>query len=90
MQATTKEWVLDTVSQLPEKEMEQLRDYLEFLMWKTEQWKSEGQHLSQRIIEVVEQSHDVTMEDAEALLQAIEEGKRPVRFGSPFEPGGKS
>ena len=38
----------------------------------------------QRIIEAVEKSHDVTLEDAEALLQAIKENQMPVRFDSPF------
>ena len=37
-----------------------------------------------RIIEAVEKSHDVTLEDAEALLQAIKENQMPVRFDSPF------
>ena len=40
--------------------------------------------MAQRIIEAVEQSYDVTMEDAEALLQVIKENQIPVRFDSPF------
>jgi len=44
--------------------------------------------MAQKIIEAV--SNDVTMEDALALLKAIEEGKRVVQFDSPFEPEEKS
>ncbi len=38
----------------------------------------------QRIIEAVEKSQDVTLEDAEILLQVIKENQMPVRFDSPF------
>ena len=41
--------------------------------------------MAQRIIEAVEKSYDVTMEDAEALLQVINENQMPVRFDSPFK-----
>ena len=41
--------------------------------------------MAQRIIEAVEKSYDVTMEDAEALLQVIKENQMPVRFDSPFK-----
>ena len=40
--------------------------------------------MAQRIIEVIEKSHDVTLEDAEVLLQVIKENQMPVRFDSPF------
>ena len=40
--------------------------------------------MAQRIIEAVEKSHDVTLEDAEMLLQVIKENQMPVRFDSPF------
>ena len=47
--------------------------------------KSMGKNpIAQRIIEVVEKSHDVTLEDAEVLLQVIKENQMPVRFDSPF------
>ena len=38
----------------------------------------------QRIIAAIEKSYDVTVEDAEALLQVIKENQMPVRFDSPF------
>ena len=41
--------------------------------------------MAQRIIEVVERSYDVTIEDAEVLLQVIKENQMPVRFDSSFE-----
>ena len=38
-----------------------------------------------RIIEAVEKSYDVTMEDAEALLRVIKENQQPVQFEPPFK-----
>ena len=43
--------------------------------------------IAQRIIEAVEKSYDVTMEDAEALLRVIKENQQPVQFEPPFEVG---
>ncbi len=40
--------------------------------------------MAQDIIEAVEKSYDVTLEDAGALLQGIKENQRPLRFDSPF------
>ena len=40
--------------------------------------------IAQRIIDAVEKSQDVTLEDAEILLQVIKENEMPVRFNSPF------
>ena len=44
--------------------------------------------IAQRIIEAVERSYDVTLEDAEALLQVIKENQMPVQFEPPFEVNG--
>lgn len=41
--------------------------------------------IAQSIIEAVETSYDVTMEDAEMLLQVIKENQKPVEFQSRFE-----
>ena len=47
--------------------------------------KSTGKNpIVQRIVEAVENSQDVTLEDAEVLLQVIKENQMPVRFDSPF------
>ena len=40
--------------------------------------------IAQRIIKAVEKSHDVTLGDAEILIQVIKENQIPVRFDSPF------
>jgi hypothetical protein len=90
MQSTTKEWIIQAVSQLPEKDAERLKDYLEFLTWKSNQEESEpkaGKNpIAQRIIKAMEKLPHLTHEDVEALRQSIEEGKMPVKFDSPFEP----
>ncbi len=41
--------------------------------------------IAQRIIDAVEKSYDVTLEDAEALLQVIKENQQPMQFKSPFD-----
>ena len=41
--------------------------------------------MARRILEAIDKSHDVTMEDAEALLKVIKENQMPVRFDSPFD-----
>ena len=92
MQSTTKKWIIQTVSQLPEKDAEQLKDYLQFLTWKSKQQKPEPQKtgknpIAQRIIKAMEKPPHLTHEDVEALRQSIEEGKMPVKYDSPFEQG---
>ena len=83
MQATTRKWVLNTVTKLSDSEMRELKGYLKYLVWKSQKPKQKGQ--PQRVIEAINQSHDVTMEDAQALLQSIKEGEIPMRFDSPFD-----
>lgn len=83
MSATTKEWVLDTVAKLPNPEMGELKRYLEYLIWKSHKSKGKGQ--PKQILEAINKSHDVAMEDALALLESIKEGKTPIRFDSPFD-----
>ena len=90
MQTTTREWIHKTVDQLKDREAEQLKDYLEFLTWKSKQQESKEKPektQAQRIIEVMEKPPHLTHEDVEALRQAIEEGKMPVKYDSPFEQG---
>ena len=83
MSATTKEWVLDTVAKLPNSEMGELKQYLEYLIWKSQKPKGKGQ--PKQVLEAINKSHGVTMEDALALLESIKEGKTPIRFDSPFD-----
>ncbi len=80
---TTKEWVLDTVAKLPNPEMGELKQYLEYLIWKSQRPKGKGQPT--QVLEAINKSHDVTMEDALALLESIKEGKTPIRFDPPFD-----
>ena len=44
--------------------------------------------IAQRIIEAVEKSYDVNLEDVETLLLVIKENQMPVQFKSPFEVNG--
>ncbi len=90
MPSTTREWIIKTVRKLPEKDIEPLKDYLEFLVWKSKSTlKKPEKTQAQRIIEVMEQPPHLSHEDVEALRQAIEEGKMPVKYDSPFEQEGK-
>ena len=80
MQPGTREWIHQAFDQLPDREAEQLKDFLEFLTWKANQKKPEPKStiknpMAQRIIEAIEQSHDVSIEDSEALLQTIKEAQ---------------
>ena len=84
MQTATREWILETISLLPNRKLELLGNYLNFLLWEDKQPKLKDKSMAQKLIETVGQSNQVTMEDAQALLNAIEEGKKPMRFDSPF------
>jgi len=77
MQTSTKEWVMKTLETLRPEETKQLIDYMEFLVWKSQKTRQKGQ--PSRILEAINKSHEVTMEDAEALLQSIKEGEIRVR-----------
>ena len=94
MSVTTKKWGLDTVETLSASDLEELKGYLEYLVWKSgiptenlenpqdsSKLKRKGQ--PKRILAAINKSHDVTPEDAKALLNAIKEGKIPMRFNSP-------
>lgn len=83
MSMTTREWVLETIEKLPNPEMGELKRYLEYLIWKSQKPKQKGQ--PKQVLEAINRSHDVTMEDALALLQSIKEGEIPMRFDSPFD-----
>ncbi len=93
MSVKTKKWVLNTVEKLSSPELEELKRYLEYLVWKSEismesledlqdssKLKRKGQ--PRRILAAISKSHNVTPEDAEALLNAIKEGEIPMRFDS--------
>lgn len=47
---------------------------------------TEKNPIAQRLIKAMEKPPHLTHEDVDALRQAIEEGKVPIKFDSPFEP----
>ena len=96
MSVTTKKWVLNTVEKLSASEMEELKHYLEYLVWKSQTLtrslgnpkdlpKLERRGQPKHILEAINKSHDVTTEDAAALRQSIKEGEIPMRFDSDFD-----
>ena len=84
MQTETRHWIFDTVSQLTDHEIDQLRDYLEFLTWKSQREKLQRNRTTIDIIDAMRQPPHITHEDGDALIQAINEGKQPIRFESPL------
>lgn len=96
MSVTIKKWVLNTVEELSASEIEELKRYLEYLVWKSEiptESLGNSQNSSRlrqkgrpsQILAAINKSHHVTPEDAEALLNAIKEGEIPMRFDSVFD-----
>lgn len=96
MSVTTKKWVLNTVEKLSASEIEELKHYLEYLVWKSQapkgsletppdSPKSEPTGQPTQILAALNRSHRVSIEDAETLLQSIKEGEIPIRFDSDFD-----
>lgn len=96
MPVTTKQWVLNTIEKLSASEIEELKRYMEYLVRKSQiltrslgnlknSPKLEGKGQPRQILEAINKSHNVTTEDAEALLYAIKEGEIPMRFDSDFD-----
>ena len=84
MSVTIKNWVLNTVEKLSASEMKELKRYLEYLVWKSQTPKgsletspdlpkSEPTGQPTQILTALNRSHQVSREDAEALLQSIKE-----------------
>lgn len=82
MSVTGKKWVLDTVEKLSDSEIEELKRYLEYLVWKSEipterlgtsqdSPKPEPTGQPSQVLAAINRSHQVSIEDAEALLQSI-------------------
>ena len=95
MSVTTKNWVLKTVEKLSASEIEELRRYLEYLVWKSkipterlrtpqDSRKPEPTGQPSQVLAAINRSHQVSIEDAEALLQSIKDGEIPMRFDSVF------
>ena len=94
--SVTKEWVLDTVEKLSVSEIVELKRYLEYLVWKSQfptrrfdvppdSPKSEPTGQPTHVLAAINKSHEVSREDAEALLHSIKEGEIPIRFDSDFD-----
>ena len=95
MSVATKNWVLKTVEELSAAEIEELKGYLEYLVWKSEiptgrlgtpqdSSKPEPTGQPSHVLASISRSHQVSIEDAEALLQSIRDGEIPMRFDSVF------
>ena len=95
MSVTTKEWVLNTVEELSAAEIEELKRYLEYLVWKSEipterlgtpQDSPKPEPIGQpsQVLAAINRLHQVSIEDAEALLQSVKDGEIPMRFDSVF------
>ncbi len=96
MSVTTKKWVLNTVEKLSAAEIEELKRYLEYLVWKSESPterlgtpqdlpKPEPTGQPSQVLAAINRSDQVSIEDAEALLQSIKDGEIPMRFDSVFD-----
>ena len=96
MSVTTRKWLLDTVEKLSDSEIAELSRYLEYLIWKSQLSivsletapdlpKSEPTGQPTQVLAALNRSHQVSIEDAEALLQSIKEGEIPIRFDSDFD-----
>ena len=96
MSVATKNWVIKTVEKLSAAEIEELRRYLEYLVWKSEiptkhlgtpqdSPKPEPTGQPSQVLAAINRSHQVSIEDAEALLQSIKDGEIPMRFDSTFD-----
>ena len=96
MSVTTKKRVLNTVEKLSAAEIEELKRYLEYLVWKSEipteclgtpqdSPKPEPTGQPSQVLAAINRSHQVSIEDAEALLQSIKDGEIPMRFDSAFD-----
>ena len=93
---TTRNWVLKTVEKLSPSEIEELKRYLEYLVWKSEiptehlgipqdSPKPEPTGQPSQVLAAINRSHQVSIEDVEALLQSIKNGEIPIRFDSAFD-----
>ncbi len=96
MSIMTKKWVLNTIEKLSTSEIEELRRYVEYLVWRSEipterlgapqdSSKPEPTGQPSQVLAAINRSHQVSIEDAEALLQSIKDGEIPMRFDSVFD-----
>ena len=72
---------------VPSTILQKLRSWTEAIPDQGPEPKTGQNPIAQQIVKVMENPPHLTYEDGEALRQSIEEGKMPVKFDSPFEPG---
>ncbi len=96
MSVTTKKWVFNTIEKLSASEIEELKHHLEYLVCGSQTPtrslenlkdlpKLERRGQPKQILKAINKSHDVSMEDAAALLHSIKEGEIPIHFDSDFD-----
>lgn len=85
-----KRRVIDTFEKLSPREVEELQNYLKYLIWKSQSTTtdyiikqdsqiSESSGRPKQIIAAINKSHDVSLENAHALIKSIKEGDSPIR-----------
>ncbi len=96
MSVKTKKWLHETIEKLSDSDIEKLQKHIESLFVKSILSKKEISNTEgipnpeptgkpKKILTAINKSHQVTKEDADALLQSIREGEIPVRFDSVFD-----
>ena len=96
MSVETKKWLHDTIEKLSDADIEKLQKYIEPLFVKSTLSKKDISNAEgipniepagkpKKILAAINRSHQVTIEDADSLLQSIREGEIPMRFDSVFD-----
>ena len=72
---------------VPSDVLQRFRSWTESESQQKPDAKTAKNPIAQRLIHAMEKPPHLTHEDVEVLRQSIEEGKIPIKFDSPFEPG---
>ena len=90
MSVERKKWLQDTIEKLSDSDIEKLQKYVESLSVKSPLSKKDIRNPEsiqksnpagkpKQILTAINKSHQVTKEDADALLQSIKEGEIPTQ-----------
>ena len=96
MSVETRKWLHDTIEKLSDADIERLQKYIERFSVKSILLRKDFSNTDgipnpapsgkpKKILAAIDKSHQVTKEDADALLQSIREGEIPMRFDSVFD-----
>lgn len=96
MSVKRKKWLQDTIEKLSDSDIEKLQKYVESLSVKSALSRKDIRNPEsiqnpnpagkpKQILTAINKSHQVTKEDADALLQSIKEGEIPTQFDSVFD-----